>query len=171
MINKLQKNNGYAILVTIVVVSIILIIATGLSRSVYKQLLLSSSAKDSQIAFYQADTASECALYFDRIESVSDDSSVDEEGNPIINTVNENLVNGYIFNCGDQDLIFSGFDNNGSYSLEPENENLIEKCFRIKVTKVTNDDGSLSTKITANGYNICDKSNTRTVERTIEVNY
>src|SRR5574343_1489902 len=64
---KLNKNNqsGYAILFTVVIVSVISIIAIGLSNTAYKSMILSSVAKDSQTAFYQSDTATECALYAD----------------------------------------------------------------------------------------------------------
>jgi hypothetical protein len=62
--------------------------------------------------------------------------------------------------------------NNGvtSYNLILADENLNKKCFRINVTK-TESDVSISTRVQAMGYNICKKSNSRTVERAIEVNY
>lgn len=169
MKNEFKKNKGYAILVTIVIISIILVIITGLSRSVYKQLLLTSSAKDSQIAFYQADTASECALYFDRVKTIPVIPTTGD--NEDLSQGEDNLVNGSVYNCGGQNSIFSGFDENGSYTLNPEDENSIDRCFRIKVVKSKDENNYLSTQLIVDGYNICNMGNLRTVDRTIEINY
>lgn len=149
---KTKKNGGYAILFTVVVVGIISMITIGLSNTAYKQMILSSVARDSTTAFYQADISSECALY------------ADNKYNMIVpaNTT-----------CAEIPLSFTqSVTNNGvtSYDLILADENLNKKCFRINVAK-TESDVSIATKVQAIGYNICKKSNSRTVERAIEVNF
>lgn len=162
MKNTTQK--GYAILVTIVVVSIITLIAIGLSRSTYKQLILSSLAKDSQVSFYQADTASECALYFDRVLI----SKI-----PVTDPV---TLPPSSFSCGMDsiEMDVSTPDVNGSYNINPPTEILDsndQPCFRIEVAKELDALGATTTTIKAKGYNICNTSNLRTVERTISISY
>lgn len=56
---------GFAMLFTVLIVGIILSIGIGISNITLKQTILSSLAKDSQTAFYQADGAIECGLYYD----------------------------------------------------------------------------------------------------------
>jgi len=68
-INKIQKyfrnKNGFALLYSVVVSSIILAIALGVSNIAYKEIVFGTSAKDANDAFYAADTAAECTLYYD----------------------------------------------------------------------------------------------------------
>ncbi|NVN97284.1 hypothetical protein HXX01_03595 [Candidatus Nomurabacteria bacterium] len=168
LISSVPRNNkGYAILFTIVVVGIISMIAIGLSNAAYKQMVLSSVAKDSTTAFYQADIASECALYADSKDFFLD-SKESSDGSitfPCAGSGN-NLKYSHLAST------ISGIDNKKTsvYELSPQDENIRSKCSRIKVTK-TESDTSITTKVEALGYNICNKSNLRTVERAIEVNY
>jgi len=161
MRNIFTKNQkGYAILFTIVIVSAISVITAGLANTAYKQLVLSSLAKDSQSAFYQADTASDCALYADMVK-------VQEPGSTFL-SVSPWTCGGYTLKVNP----VAG-DPLGSYSLNPSDEYSPNPCFRITVTKKINSDDSTvtDTKISAKGYNICNMTNTRTVEREIQINY
>jgi len=139
-------------LFTVIIISAISVITAGLVNATYKQLILSSLAKDSQIAFYQADTATECALYVDRVDTGL-------------------LESGGDFTCGNflLKVIASGIDKD--YQIEPDViKEFVDPCFRIVVTKTSNGE-KMDTKITAKGYNICNTDNPRTVERAIEINY
>lgn len=155
-LNKIQnnKNNGYAILFTIIIISVISAVTAGLSNSTFKQMILSSLARDSQIAFYQADTAADCAFYADLVKT---------EIEPDFFKNNERWL------CGEYDLIIKyANDEFGSYTLSPDNNVLSSNnpCFSISVKK-----GNNTTEIDARGYNICNKTNPRVVERAILVNY
>lgn len=162
---SIKNQKGYAILFSIVLISAISIITAGLSNSAYKQIMLSSLAKDSQVAFYQADTASDCAFYADLVKSVE---------NPALFTTPNTS-----WSCGGYELRIVPVvgDPNGDYSLlEPESlTNARTPCFNIIVDKEQMIDGDgntiIHTQMKARGYNICNKSNTRTVEREIEINY
>ena len=172
--NKNQK--GYAILFTVVIVSAISVITAGLSNAAYKQLILSSLAKDSQTAFYEADTASDCALYVDQVE-YNRFLLKDPTTNP---SIFYNL--GDSWNCGDVNLEITDPDDNlgNGYSLNPPSDvqNSNEPCFRIQVDKETETDPDdpggdpiINTTISAKGYNICNKNNSKTVEREIQIKY
>ena len=156
-IKKFKKNNqkGYAILFTVVIVSAISVITAGLSNTAYKQLILSSLAKDSQAAFYQADTASDCALYADRVLGSTNPPNITTVATP--------------WTCGGQSSI-SAINGTG-YTINPVTVDS-NPCFRITVTRDTVVVAPLTrTIISAKGYNICDTNNLRTVEREVLVNF
>ena len=149
-INRKNNNEGYAILFTVVIVGIISMITIGLSNAAYKQTMLSSVARDSTTAFYQADIGSECALYADKILFFSPDQSETT------------------FSCAGHNLQFQKNVAGDFYQLLPENSGSLSKCFRIDVSK---DAALASTEIQSKGYNYCNRSNFRTVERGIKVTY
>ncbi len=148
---KIRRDKGYAILFTVVVVSIISMITIGLSNAAYKQLILSSVARDSTTAFYQADIASECALFFDNEQDASTRPDV------------------VAFTCAETSLVFNKIAD-GSYTITPPNGNSKDKCFRININKAITE-SLTSTEVEAMGYNICDKNSFRTVERSLKVTY
>lgn len=158
---RLNTKKGYAILFTLVVVSIISSIAIGVANSVSKQLVLSSLAHDSQMAFYAADTAAECALYA-------------SESTTVLNALGglpQIAISGAQFYCG--------VDDNGSSfgidvaTLSPTfytfnaNPSLGGSCFTVNI------DQSLTPQkiIEIKGYNTCDTNSQRQVERGILVEY
>jgi Tfp pilus assembly protein PilX len=154
-INNKNIENGYAILFTIVVVSIISIISMGLASSALKQMILSGVARDSTTAFYEADLGSECALYAENAYNMVPPT------NPWI--------------CAGNSLSFTGPTDAGggktTYTLNPDGTGgTNDKCFRITATKEVVGD-TINTKIQTRGYNICDMGNSRTVERAIEITY
>ncbi len=62
------KNNskkGFVILFAVLISSIILLMTSGVFNVIQKQVLLSSYSRESQRAFYAADAAIECALFYD----------------------------------------------------------------------------------------------------------
>lgn len=62
----IKKKNGFALLIAIIFMSVMLSFGLVLGSFAYKQQMLASSAIDSQYAFYAADAALECALYADQ---------------------------------------------------------------------------------------------------------
>ncbi len=57
---------GFALLIAVILTSVVLAVGIALLDIAYKQVVLASGAKNSQIAFYNADSALECALYWDQ---------------------------------------------------------------------------------------------------------
>lgn len=149
-----KENGGYAILFTVAVVGIISMITMGLSNAAYKQMVLSSVAKDSTTAFYQSDLASECALYAD---------DTDFYLNP----------SGTAFSCAGYSLSYNVNDMGSGvvkYALNPTDATLNSKCFNIMITK-TETASAITTVVESKGYNICNPNNIRTVERAVKVIY
>ena len=63
-IKNTQK--GFALLIAIIFMSVMLALGLGLGSLAYKQTVLASTAIESQYAFYAADAALECAFYYDQ---------------------------------------------------------------------------------------------------------
>ena len=61
-----QTHRGFALLVAVIFMSVMLTFGLALGSLAYKQTILASNAVESQYAFYAADAALECALYADR---------------------------------------------------------------------------------------------------------
>jgi len=57
---------GFALLIAVIFMSVMLAFGLALGSLAYKQQILSSSARQSHYAFYAADAALECALYADQ---------------------------------------------------------------------------------------------------------
>ncbi len=58
-------NNGFTLLLSLVVMSAVLVTSLGIADIVAREINLSSIGKESQVAFYAADTGAECAMYWD----------------------------------------------------------------------------------------------------------
>ena len=58
-------SRGFVLLLSAIVASITLAIGVSIFGIAQKQVVLSSLGRDSQFAFYAADTGAECALYWD----------------------------------------------------------------------------------------------------------
>ena len=71
--NRISKkndiNSGFIILYTVLITTVILTVIIGVVGISYKELLLSSSARESHVSFFAADTGIECGLFLDRQQS------------------------------------------------------------------------------------------------------
>lgn len=145
-----QRRAGFAILYSVLISSILLAIGLAIFNITIKELLFSSLGRDSQFAFYAADTGTECALYWDFVNDAFSTSSVTsiECADTIIPDMGGN---GY------------GVPNVFTIDLAPE-----PYCTIVSVTKL---DNPRRTFIEARGYNTCDTANPRRVERAIRVTY
>src|SRR3989344_3569012 len=56
---------GFTLLLSALIASIVLVLGASIFQIAQKELTLSSIGRDSQFAFYAADTGAECALYWD----------------------------------------------------------------------------------------------------------
>lgn len=62
---KKSTQGGFTLLLAALVASLVLILGVSIFEVVQKEISLSSLGRDSQFAFYAADTAAECALFWD----------------------------------------------------------------------------------------------------------
>lgn len=69
MVDKKASQSGFALLVTLIVVSVVVSVGLVLLDVTIKQLRLSSNSTDSEIAFHAANAGVECAQYWRRQSS------------------------------------------------------------------------------------------------------
>ena len=141
--------------IAVVIMGILLFITFAVINITMKASLFASSGRDSQYAFYAADAGLECALYWDtKFDSFATST-------PAPNTITCATQTSSVGGGGDANPTSTfNFDLN-------QGANAVPYCAIVTVTKNTNG----STYIKSRGYNTCDTSNPRRVERGIEVDY
>lgn len=65
MMRRMRHQPGFTLLLAALVGSLVLALGLSIVAIARKSVTLSSIGRDSQFAFYAADTAAECALYWD----------------------------------------------------------------------------------------------------------
>jgi len=167
MINfqKIKENKGFVILFAVLISSMILLVSVGIFKSIQNEVILSSTARESQRAFYAADSALECALYVDLLGVPASDGS--GLGTPFtINPTGENVVS---FTCANSSLTSTYLldaAGTGSYEypyiFRYTNGFNVEdtSCAYVLVEKELRDTNPADTagtevRITAVGFNLC----------------
>jgi len=172
-IKKLKNEDGITLFIAIVIMGILLFISFAVLNITLKANLFATSGRDSQYAFYAADAGLECAIYWD---SRSDPSEFDistagtitcagqtittypgaNGQNPIPGTTTPSLIGG------------GGAANRTSkfgLRFNLVGSNPVNSCAIVTVTKNING----TTDIESRGYNTCDTTNPRRIERGIEI--
>lgn len=153
---KQTHTTGFAMLFTVLLVSLILSIGLAISNITLKQTILSALAKDSQSAFYQADAGIECGMYQDTtLENYprgSDTGDVPAQ-----------------FYCGDRLMTMDVSASDTDYFVFTEDAVIgtTNPCLAIVFDKVYD---PVESKVQARGYNRCDET-PRQVERALEIRY
>ena len=151
-----MKNKGFTLFIAMIVMGTLLLIASGVIGLAVKQALISASGRESQHAFYAADTGIECALYWD-VQSPTGSSAFSPSTGSIIecNRDSNNLDNRWVVG--------------GAYTSTINRLNFLPDpyCAIVVVTK----DLLGGTKIESFGYNTCDPLNPRRVERAVRAIY
>ena len=151
---KLKQSRGFVILFAVTISAILLSIALGVANIALKEVNFGTSAKDTNDAFFAADTGIECALVNDKSGGsvFIDPNSPSIMCNSSTIVTNENPTTYWSFNI-------SGL---GSSS---------QSCAYVTVDKTN----PPITIITSKGYNIgdttCSPSNPNRIEREIKVTY
>lgn len=152
----ISLNKGFTLFIAIAVMGTLLLIATSIINLSVKQSQISDAGRESQIAFYAADSGMECALFWDVKNPDSEQSAF-------------NIATTQIISCN-QD----GANPDNEWEVGGSSESIIditflpeEACAVVTVTK--NPDGT--TEIKSRGYNTCDPSNPRRVERAVRATY
>lgn len=161
MKNQQQTQKGFTLFVAIVVMGTLLLVVAGIVSLATRQALTSASGRESQNAFYAADTGIECALYWD-VQNPAGTSAFATTSPPNPSTITCNSIS--IPNMGGHGdgsptSVFS-------FDFLPDDP----FCATVTVTKayVSN---VLKTTIESKGYNTCDLSNPRRVERAVRATY
>jgi len=159
------RSRGFTLLLAALVASIALSLGTSIYEIAQREVALSSIGRDSQFAFYAADTAAECALYWDNRFNYFSTSTPSTSAS-----------------CDGQTLSISGRSN----SYVPTSTMTFEislftdtisggYCADVSVQKgIDQSTGAVRTLITANGYSVsCATIQTATnaLQRTVQLQY
>lgn len=150
---NLRSQRGFTLLFSVLVSSLLLAIGLAVFNIGQKELILSSTARESQFAFYAADTGIECALYWDFKHGTFSPAPF-----PSDITCSEITVTG----VGGKDY---GTEATFRLKFSPEPDSY---CVDVTVLKT---DSPRRTYVEARGYNTCVETNPRRVERAIRVKY
>ena len=157
-IRNSKHNKGFTVLFAVIVSAIVLAIGVSIANITLKQIVISSAGRESQIAFYAADSGAECALYQDLMQS------------NIFSTSTETYSS---FDCFGQGVEFGDFPvvANGTSATTTFVAKFLNSNYCAKV-KVSKHDGK--TTIDSRGYNICPQdgvTNPRILERGLQIDY
>ncbi len=151
---KKSQEKGFTLFIAMVVTGTLLLVATGMVALAYKQSLISASGRDSQLAFYAADSGLECALYWDVKNPTGQSAFATTTGTQINCNKDGN-------NPDNQWVVGGNPVSTFTITFAPENT-----CAVVEVTK-----NNSSTTIKSMGYNTCSSTNPRRVERAIKATY
>jgi Tfp pilus assembly protein PilX len=152
----MTTNRGFALLIAVILASVVLAVGIALLDIAYKQVILSSSAKNSQFAFYNADSALECALYWDQkfnsfsysapspAGTITCNNTAVVANNPYNPIIGSNRVTTFSLSC-------PGGGSSGNVTIYKSSTG--------------------STEIYANGYSVCDANNPTRIERGLKIRY
>lgn len=155
--------------IAVAIMSVLLLVTYAVAQIAIKSTQFATSGRDSQFAFFAADAGIECALYWDtRYEPSKFATSTSgspiacggfsiASGQAIPGTTTSTLIGGG-GNANPTSVVYFSMNQGG---------NPVPHCAIVSITKLTNG----STYIKSRGYNTCDASNPRRVERGIEVTY
>jgi hypothetical protein len=161
MDKKIKKNSGFTLVVAVMLTSLLLMISFVVANVALKQLVISQSSKESQYAFYNAESGMECAIYWDVIGG-GGASQFDPDAAGAINCNGQSVDTGDPLHSPETGTSVVGGSANSIFSF-----NLAKGCVIVRVTKETDGD----TVIDSRGYNTCVSGNIRRVERGIELTY
>ncbi|MBU0750479.1 pilus assembly PilX N-terminal domain-containing protein [Patescibacteria group bacterium] len=144
---------GFTLLIAVILSSVVLTIGLALLDMAYKQVILASTAKQSQKAFYAADSALECALYYDQQKDA-------------FNTNFDALTQ---LSCDGQ--VISYAPSGSSPKVTTYSVPCAGGGTQASVRVYKNYPIAPTTRIYANGYNSCNADDARRVERGLKVVY
>ena len=160
---------GIALYIAITVTGALLLVSFGIVELALKQVAISSAGRDSQEAFYAADSGGECAIYWDvkNPAGLGTSAFATSTGQPIsCNADIANFANVAIV------VAHSSYDSANKVGTSTFTVTFLPEPHCAKVNVVKSDVGGvLKTKIESKGYNTCDTASYRRVERAIRISY
>lgn len=155
----ITPSRGIALLIAVILASVVLSVALALLDITYKQVLLASTARQSQYAIYNADSVLECALYWDQQQNAFDYTS------PAA-SITCNVDRLILFGIGDNTSTQGGGIRTTTFSVPCASPDVGTQG---TVTVYKYNTGR--TIIFSNGYSTCNASDPRRIERGFTVTY
>lgn len=169
--NRYLHSRGFSMLFSVLASSLVLSIGLSIFNLTLKELVLSSSGRESQFAFYAADSGAECALYWDL-----------EGTNIFATSTSTHLPSNPSPECNLQPISITASPRTGSSATtqfqfdvyKPGDATASWYCAKVKVVK-TDVSGATQTVIESRGYNnqcgLLSTSDINRVERALRIRY
>ncbi len=149
-LTRRSTTEGFTLFIAIVITATLLLVSTGIISVAVKEAFLTTANRHSQEAFYAADTGIECVLYWDLKNSGLSAFATSTPAN---------------ISCNNQSFTVGGATGESRFTLIfPPNKYCAELF--VKTTNV-----QPKTSIESLGYNDCDSSNPRRVQRALKATY
>lgn len=175
---KHTKEKGFTLLFAVLLAVLVLAVGASVINIAMKQVILTGIGRESQFAFYAANTGVECALYWDyRDEKIFATSTLSSQY-----TKDDEYTSSVL--CGAQSIYktYEGVDTDvyvlgesgttkGISRFTIKFEDSIQYCSVVTVTKEKIGDDPIKTTIESRGYNTCDEGNPRRIERGLQLSY
>jgi len=152
------KRSGFALLFAVFTASILMLIGVSIFSVSLRELAISQSAKDSQLAFYAADSARECALYWDIKKAafpfcLGSGCNPKNEGldNITCGIMNFNPMTKSVYN-GDNTYTF-GSDISPFFKYGDDTKPMADLVLTIKFNTTGPDAGNVTKQISTQGHN------------------
>lgn len=176
MFKKHKGNRGFTLLLAALVASVALSLGSSIYEIVSKELALSSIGQDSQYAFYAADTAAECVLYWEDRTDVHPNTfatSTDSQGTASSITCDGQTAPVTITDKSSTAATSTVGETGSSLGIDIFTDSSSGYCTNVTVAKYLNAlTNSIDTDITANGYSVaCAQVQTApdALQRTVEL--
>jgi len=182
-----NKKGGFSVLFASLIGSLVLAIGLAILSITLKQITLASAGRESQRAFYAADTGTEFALYLDRggenfencpngIFPIPGQSTSICDVTEVAYRFDGETLNddgsGSLGVNDDFNSVAGVSDSVTNISVRRSNTSGDPICFDIEVSKTSDDNGiTVETEIVVRGYNTCNESATNRFERAIRTTY
>lgn len=168
---NLKNQKGFTLLFATLVAALILSVGIAIANITLLQIVLSAAGKESQSAFYYADSGIECALYYEYNVPRADKS--------LFFSSSQDIEVGKTITCEGKDADVD-FESSGSgttanatttFSINPPGPGCVadEPSYVVKVGKAYKDAYSSFVNIESRGYNTCNTASLRRVERGLYV--
>lgn len=166
-----MNKKGFTLLYASLIVSLILSISLAIANLTLSQFTLSSAGRESQFAFYNADSGIECALYQENkvtpFPTSYSSSTLSITCDPTAGVTALVAVGKFPTNQNSATTTTT-YEFNPTTSCQKTNP----ISFTITVNKgPVKNDGSRNVHIESRGYNTCDSTNPRRVERGLYIDF
>jgi hypothetical protein len=152
----MKRNKGITLLVSLITVSALLLVSFVVVNVATKELKLGYSNQESQYAFYNTDTGTDCAIYWDLKAATS--------------PFDPYVTFPQVISCNNQAVTFNSAPPIvGGYATTTFTINLTKGCVVLDVVKRVG--VSTTTTVNSKGYNTCSVGALRRFERGIKVVY
>lgn len=145
--NKTVNKKGITLLIATLTAGVLLSISLAIFNIAIKELVISSVGRESQVAFYAADSGIECALY------------QDAQGEFTPTGVAR-------FSCGGNSIVTENTSSVHTFTFTLPDSTA---CVTVSVDKSGNN--GYSTIIESRGHNSCEQNNPRRTERGLRIRY